>query len=108
MRSVYRYSFFLFFFSSRRRHTRSLCDWSSDVCSSDLDENYNVVEGVLQDITIPIGALTIAEATQNVNFTGNLDADGERPTQGSLSLLTGIAGAGLTVIGQPADRKSVV
>src|SRR5438034_9741305 len=25
-----------FFFSSRRRHTRSLCDWSSDVCSSDL------------------------------------------------------------------------
>src|SRR5438034_8523682 len=28
--------FALFFFSSRRRHTRSLCDWSSDVCSSDL------------------------------------------------------------------------
>src|SRR5438034_4212574 len=28
--------FYLFFFSSRRRHTRSLCDWSSDVCSSDL------------------------------------------------------------------------
>src|SRR5260221_8711022 len=27
-----------FFFSSRRRHTRSLCDWSSDVCSSDLNE----------------------------------------------------------------------
>src|SRR5947207_1525422 len=27
----------VFFFSSRRRHTRSLCDWSSDVCSSDLD-----------------------------------------------------------------------
>src|SRR5204862_5758957 len=25
------------FFSSRRRHTRSLRDWSSDVCSSDLD-----------------------------------------------------------------------
>src|SRR6266496_4818397 len=27
---------FSFFFSSRRRHTRSLRDWSSDVCSSDL------------------------------------------------------------------------
>src|SRR6266576_2460886 len=27
----------LFFFSSRRRHTISLRDWSSDVCSSDLD-----------------------------------------------------------------------
>src|SRR6266516_6321658 len=28
--------FVLFFFSSRRRHTRSYGDWSSDVCSSDL------------------------------------------------------------------------
>src|SRR5690606_40059383 len=27
-----------FFFSSRRRHTRFSRDWSSDVCSSDLDE----------------------------------------------------------------------
>src|SRR5689334_23875186 len=27
-----------FFFSSRRRHTSSNCDWSSDVCSSDLDD----------------------------------------------------------------------
>src|SRR5205814_3355274 len=26
----------IFFFSSRRRHTRCLSDWSSDVCSSDL------------------------------------------------------------------------
>src|SRR2546430_11058903 len=31
-RRVYLY----FFFSSRRRHTRFDCDWSSDVCSSDL------------------------------------------------------------------------
>src|SRR2546430_11498559 len=30
------YVFFFFFFSSRRRHTRFDCDWSSDVCSSDL------------------------------------------------------------------------
>src|SRR5688572_31224669 len=29
--------FFFFFFSSRRRHTRFDCDWSSDVCSSDLN-----------------------------------------------------------------------
>src|SRR5699024_730184 len=29
--------FLFFFFSSRRRHTRSKRDWSSDVCSSDLD-----------------------------------------------------------------------
>src|SRR5256885_12938989 len=30
---------FLFFFSSRRRHTRLQGDWSSDVCSSDLEAN---------------------------------------------------------------------
>src|SRR5688500_20328504 len=29
--------FFFFFFSSRRRHTRLQGDWSSDVCSSDLE-----------------------------------------------------------------------
>src|SRR5206468_8709273 len=35
--TIYLYSvFFVFFFSSRRRHTRSDRDWSSDVCSSDL------------------------------------------------------------------------
>src|SRR5260370_25808659 len=33
--SIFLY-FFFFFFSSRRRHTRFKCDWSSDVCSSDL------------------------------------------------------------------------
>src|SRR5699024_278500 len=32
-------SCFLFFFSSRRRHTRSKRDWSSDVCSSDLEHD---------------------------------------------------------------------
>src|SRR6266480_5332373 len=30
------FSGIFFFFSSRRRHTRLTCDWSSDVCSSDL------------------------------------------------------------------------
>ena len=36
--SVVAYALF-FFFSSRRRHTRSDRDWSSDVCSSDLGGN---------------------------------------------------------------------
>src|SRR5260221_13983125 len=42
--------FVFFFFSSRRRHTRSLCDWSSDVCSSDLNDDHNWT-GVLFDAT---------------------------------------------------------
>src|SRR2546430_3295723 len=32
-----------FFFSSRRRHTRFDCDWSSDVCSSDLADGTRLV-----------------------------------------------------------------
>src|SRR5699024_6171076 len=35
-------SFALFFFSSRRRHTRSKRDWSSDVCSSDLEDDQDM------------------------------------------------------------------
>src|SRR5437870_11961946 len=39
---------FYFFFSSRRRHTRWPRDWSSDVCSSDLQEvSESVREGML-------------------------------------------------------------
>src|SRR2546430_3772363 len=34
---------FFFFFSSRRRHTRFDCDWSSDVCSSDLAYDAHLV-----------------------------------------------------------------
>src|SRR2546430_7122895 len=34
---IFRSYFYCFFFSSRRRHTRFDCDWSSDVCSSDLE-----------------------------------------------------------------------
>src|SRR2546430_11768866 len=33
---------YIFFFSSRRRHTRFDCDWSSDVCSSDLTSGKRV------------------------------------------------------------------
>src|SRR5205085_5709706 len=38
--------FVFFFFSSRRRHTRFDCDWSSDVCSSDLFEILGIREAV--------------------------------------------------------------
>src|SRR5689334_24510435 len=42
-------SCFLFFFSSRRRHTRWNCDWSSDVCSSDLRHGVGMEGGVRAD-----------------------------------------------------------
>src|SRR2546429_3623312 len=37
----------LFFFSSRRRHTRCSRDWSSDVCSSDLKEAFKALTQVV-------------------------------------------------------------
>src|SRR5699024_11373129 len=48
---VFHYIFF--FFSSRRRHTRSKRDWSSDVCSSDLENkevDFFVIKGVLEEL----------------------------------------------------------
>src|SRR5690242_21328857 len=47
-----------FFFSSRRRHTRLTCDWSSDVCSSDLRV---LLSG---DPTRSLGALSEAECAR--------------------------------------------
>src|SRR3989449_7711872 len=43
-----RASLCFFFFSSRRRHTRCSRDWSSDVCSSDLDDRADAERGELE------------------------------------------------------------
>src|SRR5438034_1856614 len=43
----------VFFFSSRRRHTRSLCDWSSDVCSSDLNSSGHVGHNFCEHVMGP-------------------------------------------------------
>lgn len=45
-----------------------------------VDADYNVIEGVLTDVNIPLGVLSIAEATEQVNFAGNLDASGDAAT----------------------------
>jgi flagellar hook protein FlgE len=41
-----------------------------------VDTNGNIVTGSLQNVTIPLGSLTSAKATQNVDFEGNLNSDG--------------------------------
>src|SRR5690349_23718807 len=48
-----------FFFSSRRRHTRSLRDWSSDVCSSDLTVFDSSSIGKLKLIGALLGGMRI-------------------------------------------------
>src|SRR5437868_15201731 len=48
----------IFFFSSRRRHTRSKRDWSSDVCSSDLGrdagDRFSLLDGQFERFIIDI------------------------------------------------------
>ncbi len=50
-----------------------------------VDDNFNVVQGQLKDITIPLGVLTLAEPTKNVRFGGNLNAGGDISTLGSIT-----------------------
>src|SRR5271170_4465633 len=86
---------FLFFFSSRRRHTRSTRDWSSDVCSSDLlfaADGYRW-NGRLHDrrdeVTALQRALPTLRATVHVTNVGLPSAaepePGGRPTTGDIS-----------------------
>src|SRR3712207_9377290 len=53
-----------FFFSSRRRHTRYWRDWSSDVCSSDLDDRRPPALGTEE-----------AEPDEGEQGRGDLEAD---------------------------------
>src|SRR5205814_3732472 len=48
---------YFFFFSSRRRHTRCLSDWSSDVCSSDLDYYHDGRQTAIEIVEL-LGAAT--------------------------------------------------
>src|SRR4030066_1097200 len=66
-------SLFFFFFSSRRRHTRFKCDWSSDVCSSDLflkrqSEKYDIIMLSLP-VTKTSRSLEGYSLTENFLFT---------------------------------------
>lgn len=63
-----------------------------------VDANYSIIPGRLGDIRIPLGSLTLAEATRNVRLRGNLNASGSVPTQGARVDLTGTATAGLRAI----------
>src|SRR5437763_5145649 len=65
---------FFFFFSSRRRHTRYIGDWSSDVCSSDLG---TALQSWISDAC---------------------DADEQGTVQGALTGISALAEAGVPVL----------
>lgn len=63
-----------------------------------VDTEFNITPGALGDVRIPIGSLTLAEATRTVKYRGNLNANGTLPTTGSTINLRGSATAGLSAI----------
>src|SRR5699024_7498953 len=59
-------------FSSRRRHTRSKRDWSSDVCSSDLNEAGLVVDGPVDEAARGQGQVPEVESGRTAEFVVDL------------------------------------
>src|SRR5699024_11515426 len=76
----------IFFFSSRRRHTRSKRDWSSDVCSSDL--NYMAEKGKKYQESLDLidrtkayeieEAIELVKQTAKASFDETVDRSEER------------------------------
>lgn len=64
-----------------------------------IDDEFNIVSGQLTDINIPIGTLTIAEATRSVSFSGNLNAGGDVGTQGSAFTFGALQAGGVAATG---------
>lgn len=63
-----------------------------------VDDQFNIIPGVLRPVALPLGALTIVEPTTNVRFAGNLNANGTLPTGGSILSLSGTATNGFRTV----------
>src|SRR5438309_4660401 len=93
---------FFFFFSSRRRHTRWNCDWSSDVCSSDL-ENAATLGGTSWTYIWNLsGELTRVSNSQGTQGQYTYDANGRRVISVEGSTTTFYSYAGTSVLYQCA------
>src|SRR2546427_3736715 len=62
--------FFFFFFSSRRRHTRFDCDWSSDVCSSDLAHAIHAASARTGGPFVTVNIAAVPDALLEAEFFG--------------------------------------
>src|SRR5438093_10236818 len=87
------------FFSSRRRHTRLVSDWSSDVCSSDLARRAPCVPRAQ-----PRSTGVRPERSTEAALVGRT----ERASRLTAALVNGTAGHALDFDDTHTDRKSVV
>src|SRR5207249_1178792 len=105
-----------FFFSSRRRHTRSKRDWSSDVCSSDLvtavrfDPGGLVPEGFLsRTLGVRPGSWvsrgTLDQRMSRLYATGLFEGVGYRLDQGNLTVLLRERSGGRFGVGLRYDSR---
>ncbi len=87
--------FFITNFNGQQMYTRSgafLRNQNNDLVTIDggrvmgygVDGNFRLIEGNLVELNIPVGTLTVAEATRNVIFNGNLNASGAIASTGSI------------------------
>src|SRR2546429_6799277 len=79
----------VFFFSSRRRHTRCSRDWSSDVCSSDLFRRVRVQLESMKESRFCLAVVLglIEDCTQTQIRSCGLSVEGSGPLQGGLGVL---------------------
>src|SRR5262249_59544797 len=105
-----------FFFSSRRRHTRLVSDWSSDVCSSDLQQGRSLTRGAQRLVTCPVvrQALLVGLEALPADVGRQLVADQHQAVLGTTDasactgtprlLTTGVRGPIAVAVGPRVER----
>src|SRR5256886_10835900 len=91
----------IFFFSSRRRHTRFDCDWSSDVCSSDLRIFFWSLTSALAGFLFGFDTVVISGAEKTIQALWGLS-----PSLHGIAMASALYGTvvGSLLGGWPADK----